>query len=294
MPSYTASYICITCGTNTPASSSGSPLDTCIICDEPRQYVRQGGQEWTTLAKIQSAPKNYHNVFTPTEADPQNMISISTSPSYAIGQRAILVKTPSGNILWDCITYIDEDTITKVKELGGIKAIVISHPHYYSSLLEWSQAFGDVPVYTHKNDQKWVQRPAKNHVFWEGNVLDLLDGQVKAICPGHGHFDGSALLLWNKNLLVADTMMVAASRKSVSFMYSFPNYWPMPPQDVKTIWRSVKPFEVENILGAWIGKEILGQGRKIIFESAKLYTGYSGHEVAKFYDDDAQELAFDA
>ncbi|KAF9430539.1 hypothetical protein BGZ76_000802 [Entomortierella beljakovae] len=285
-----SSFVCITCGTNTPADPSGAPLEACIICDEPRQYVRAGGQEWTTLEDLKASGK-YSNVFKPTEVDPENMISIVTTPSYAIGQRSILIKTSKGNILWDCITYIDEETITRVKELGGLKAIVISHPHYYSSLREWSEAFGGIPIYTHVNDKQWVQRPASNHVFWEGTSIDLLDGEVKALCPG-GHFDGSSLLLWNKNLLVADTMMVAGSRRSVSFMYSFPNYWPLPPKDIKVIWKTIRPYEIDNILGAWVGKEIKGNGRNIIFESSKTYTEYCGHDASSFYGSDADELSF--
>ncbi|KAG0204285.1 hypothetical protein BGX28_003745 [Mortierella sp. GBA30] len=286
-----SSFVCVTCGTNAPATISGGPLATCIICDEPRQYVRRGGQEWTTLNELKASGK-YSNVFTPTEADPENMISISTQPRYAIGQRGILIRTPKGNILWDCITYLDHDTIARIQELGGLKAIVVSHPHYYSSIKDWSDAFGGIPVYTHVNDKQWIQRPAANHVFWEGTMLELLDGEIKVLCPG-GHFDGSSLLLWNKNLLVADTMMVAASHKSVSFMYSFPNYWPLAPNEVKTIWKCVRPHEVDNILGAWVGKEIVGNGRSIIYKSAKLYTQYSGHDAAKYYGADEDELAFD-
>ncbi|OAQ27151.1 hypothetical protein K457DRAFT_21375 [Linnemannia elongata AG-77] len=286
-----SSFVCVTCGVNTLADPSGKPQESCIICDEPRQYVRQGGQEWTTLEELKSSGK-YTNVFTPTMADPEHLISISTTPSYAIGQRGILIKTPKGNILWDCITLIDDETVRKIKEEhGGLKAIVISHPHYYSSLKDWSEAFGGIPIYTHTNDKQWLQRPADNHIFWEGTSLDLLDGEVKVLCPG-GHFDGSSLLLWNKNLLVADTMMVAASRKSVSFMYSFPNYWPLGPNEVQTIWKTVRPYEVNNILGAWIGKEIVGNGRNIIFNSARLYTQYSGHDSNKFYGSDSDELSF--
>ena len=29
-----------------------------------------------------------------------------------------------------------------MNELGGIAAIAISHPHYYTSMVEWSRAFG--------------------------------------------------------------------------------------------------------------------------------------------------------
>lgn len=33
---------------------------------------------------------------------------------FAIGQRAILLLTPHGNVLWDCITYLDQETVDKV------------------------------------------------------------------------------------------------------------------------------------------------------------------------------------
>ena len=56
--------------------------------------------------------------------------------------------TPNGNVLWDCISLIDEATVTLIKGLGGLNAIAISHPHFYTTLGEWSRAFGGVPVYT--------------------------------------------------------------------------------------------------------------------------------------------------
>ncbi|KAI8869140.1 hypothetical protein GQ42DRAFT_163645 [Ramicandelaber brevisporus] len=285
------SFLCITCGTNTPTETPGVEPARCKICDEPRQYVRAEGQAWIAPSKFFAADTKYTNVFTPSDSDPEHLISITTTPGFGISQRGILVRTPKGNILWDCIAFIDDETVKKVNELGGIKAIVISHPHYYSSMREWSARFGGVPVYTHANDREWVQRPADNQVYWEGKSLSLLDGEIEAVCPG-GHFDGSAVLYWNKHLLVGDTMMVAASRKSVSFMYSFPNYWPLPPKDVRAIWDSVRHLNVENIHGAWLGKEIIGNGRRIIFESARAYTEFSGHEAAKYYNDEAAELAF--
>ncbi|KAI8874001.1 hypothetical protein GQ42DRAFT_91105, partial [Ramicandelaber brevisporus] len=194
------------------------------------------------------------------------------------------------NVLWDCITHIDDETVQKVNELGGIKAILISHPHFYSSMREWSARFGGVPVYTHANDRQWAQLPAANHVFWEGRSLQLLDGEVKLVCSG-GHFDGSSVLYWNKNLFVGDTIAVAASHKSVSFMYSFPNYWPLPPSDVRVIWDTVRGLDIESIFGGWVDLEIVGNGRRVIFESAKAYTRYCGHDVARFYGDDDKELA---
>jgi hypothetical protein len=39
------------------------------------------------------------------------LIGIGTQPSFAIGQRALLICTPHGNILWDCIAMLDAATV---------------------------------------------------------------------------------------------------------------------------------------------------------------------------------------
>src|SRR5581483_7934716 len=80
------------------------------------------------------------------------LYSIHTEPAFAIGQRAFLLRTPAGNLLWDCVTLLDEATVSQVRDLGGIAAIAISHPHYYASMIDWSEAFGDAPIYIHQAD----------------------------------------------------------------------------------------------------------------------------------------------
>lgn len=168
------------------------------------------------------------------------LISIYTVPKVGIGQRAILCCTPQGNILWDCITYIDDETIERIKDLGGIRAIVISHPHYFSTCIHWAQAFG-CKVYLSKEDEEWIMRRGPEQVLWTDQRLGLLsDGSNKpsdivAIKTG-GHFPGSSVLWWGsaKKLLVADTIMVVPSgvyhadrlpgTASFSFMWSYPNF----------------------------------------------------------------------
>ena len=130
-------YICVTCGTQFEATENAP--ENCPICEDERQYVNWKGQQWTTLTEMNT---NYKNRF---DVEGDKLIGIGSEPSFGIGQRALLVKTSKGNILWDCITNIDDATIEKVKSLGGIKAIAISHPHYYSTMIEWSKAFGDIP-----------------------------------------------------------------------------------------------------------------------------------------------------
>ena len=77
------------------------------------------------------------------------LTTIETTPAFGIGQRAILAHTPAGNVLWDCIALIDDATVDVLKGLGGVAAVAISHPHYYTTMGEWSRALGGVPIYLH-------------------------------------------------------------------------------------------------------------------------------------------------
>lgn len=170
------------------------------------------------------------------------VISVFTEPQVAIGQRAFLLCTDKGNVLWDCITYIDEETVRDIQSLGGIAAIVISHPHYYSTALHWAEAF-DCKVYLSAEDEEWVMRRGPQHVMWEGQQLELLGGQFLAVKVG-GHFPGSSVLLWKseRKLFVADSIMIVpsgvyhtdrpADTASFAFMWSYPNMVSTSPREL--------------------------------------------------------------
>ena len=96
------------------------------------------------------------------------LYSINTEPKFGIGQRAFLIRTDEGNVLWDCVGLLDDATIAQVKELGGIAEIAISHPHYYTSMVEWSRAFGGAPIHLHEAERPWVMRPDPCIRFWKG------------------------------------------------------------------------------------------------------------------------------
>ena len=120
-------WICTTCGTQFPP---GEQLpEACPICLDERQYVGYNGQQWTTLAKMQN--DGFHNEFKEHES---GLNGIGTMPTFAIGERALLVQTPHGNILWDCMSLIDEETISGIERLGGLTAMAISH---HTTTLQW-------------------------------------------------------------------------------------------------------------------------------------------------------------
>ncbi|WP_410983145.1 MBL fold metallo-hydrolase [Bacillus cereus] len=241
-------FVCTTCGVQYAASVE-EPTN-CMICNEERQYVNPKGQSWTTLDDLQASNK-YQNEMIEEEA---GLYSFTTKPEFAIGQTAYLVKTESYHLLWDCITYLDETTIERVKELGGLDAIALSHPHYYSTQVEWAERF-DVPIYIHEDDQQWVARPSKHIVFWSGESLQLSDGIT--VHRLGGHFKGGSVLHWSEGndgkgvLLTGDIIQVVADQEWVSFMYSYPNLIPLPANKVEEMARRVKPLSFNRLYNAF-------------------------------------------
>ena len=262
-----AHFICKTCGTQ--FSSSKQPPSNCPICEDERQYIGWDGQQWTTLDDLQ---KEHHNLIKTVEP---NLTGIGTHPSFAIGQRALLVQTDGGNILWDCISLIDEPTIAAVEALGGISAIAISHPHFYSSMIEWSHAF-NAPIYLHEANRKWVMRSDENAVhYWKGDTYSLGNGLT--LLRLGGHFTGGTVLHWPAGaagkgvILSGDILQVVSDRRFVSFMYSYPNLIPVPACTVQRIAETIAPYEFERIYGAWWDRVVHSDAKAAVVRSAKRY-----------------------
>ncbi|OJD32875.1 metallo-beta-lactamase family protein [Diplodia corticola] len=287
--------ICHTCGTqfDVPASK---PLPNCRICDDPRQFVPPTGQQWTSMAELRRG--KYENKWE-QDAEEKDMWSIWTEPKFAIGQRAILIKTPEGNVLWDLITYLDSKTIDFINSHGPLRAIVISHPHYYTTHLEWARAFNNVPVYTSVEDESWFSRAdfapsasASAPSFPVRRLLsqtaeDILPGAVTAVKTG-GHFPGSLVLLWKRRLMVADTFVTVPSglyhhdrppgTTSYSFMWSIPNMIPLSPPEIHAMWKAIAPYEWESTHGAFRGLDIRRKDcKRAVLESMKIQVKYEGH-----------------
>jgi hypothetical protein len=240
------------------------------VCVDERQYVGSNGQEWTTLEAMRRG--GWKNVL--LEQEP-NLVGIGTEPKFAIGQRALLVRAETGNVLWDGVSFLDEATIRAVNGLGGISAIAISHPHYYSTMVEWSRAFGEVPIYLHEADRQWVMRPDERIQFWGGETKKLADG-LTLIRTG-GHFDGFQVLHWRDGaegrgvLLSGDQPQVAADPKWVGFMYSYPNFIPLNAPAIRRIVEALEPYAFERIYGAFWPSVVRMDGKAVLRRSADRY-----------------------
>jgi glyoxylase-like metal-dependent hydrolase (beta-lactamase superfamily II) len=260
-------YVCTTCGVQ--HAESVLPPEHCVVCEDDRQYIGWTGQRWTTQTDLQSTHRNQLDVEAP------ELISIATEPKFAIGQRALHVRSTGANVLWDCVTLIDDRSVAAVQALGGATAIAISHPHFYSAHVEWSKALGGVPVYLHAADREWVMRPDPAIVFWEGDTHRLATGLTLIRCGGH--FPGATVLHWAEGaggkgaLLTGDVIQVGEDRKTVSFMYSFPNYIPLNAKAVRRIVAAVEPFAFDVIYGAWFGRNVASGAKDALHRSADRY-----------------------
>jgi glyoxylase-like metal-dependent hydrolase (beta-lactamase superfamily II) len=260
-------YICTTCGVQ--YAESVLPPEHCLLCEDERQYVGWEGQKWTTLKELQSSHSNRLDVEGP------ELISLVTEPKFAIGQRALHVRTTEGNVLWDCLSLADDRSIAAIQALGGVSAIAVSHPHYYSSIVEWSRALGNIPVYLHAADGEWVTRPHPGIVFWQGDVHELAPGLT--LLRLGGHFPGGTVLHWASGaggrgaLLSCDILQVGQDRRTVSFMYSYPNYIPVNAATVRRIAAALDPYDFEQIYGAWFGQNIMKDAKQAFRYSVERY-----------------------
>ncbi|REJ82680.1 MAG: MBL fold metallo-hydrolase [Planctomycetota bacterium] len=259
-------FICTTCGSQ--FEESDQPPGECPICTDERQYVGWQGQDWTTLADLTASHRNVVRLKEP------GLYGIGMEPSFAIGQRSLLVTQPEGNVLWDCIPLINDGLVEIVKGIGGISAIAISHSHYYTSMIEWSRAFS-CPIYLHAADQEWVMRPDSAIEFWDGETKAIGDGLTLIRCGGH--FEGGTVLHWPEGadgdgvLLSGDILQVVQDRRWVSFMYSYPNLIPLPASTIRHIAASVEPFEFSRIYGAFWSKIVATDAKAAVRQSAERY-----------------------
>jgi glyoxylase-like metal-dependent hydrolase (beta-lactamase superfamily II) len=262
----TENFICVQCGTQ--FSETAEPPPSCPICEDERQFVRHAGQAWTTLKLLAT---DHHNRL---EEEAPCLLGIGTEPEFAIGQRALLLQSPGGNLLWDCITLLDDHTIAEVNSCGGIRAIAISHPHFYSSMIEYAEHF-DAQIFLHAADRESVMRKSPRIQFWEGVTFPLWDDLTLINCGGH--FEGGTVLHWpaaarsKGALLTGDIITVVQDRRYVSFMRSYPNLIPLGPAAIRRIVVRIEPFPFDHIYGGWWSANVLSDAKAAIARSAERY-----------------------
>ena len=259
-------FLCTACGTSYP--DAPTPPEACRICGDERQFVPASGQTWTTPDALATGHRNAWRQLEP------GLLSLHTTPHFGIGQRALLLRTPHGNVLWDCIALLDPATRELVRALGGLRAIAISHPHYYTTMQDWAEAFA-APIHLHAADREWIMRPDPAIQLWDGETLEIAPG-LTLICAG-GHFPGGTVLHWAGGadgagaLLAGDILQVTPGARRVSFMWSYPNMMPLPASAIRTIEARIRPWRYQRIYGAFSHQDMLADGPAIVARSAQRY-----------------------
>lgn len=261
------SFICTTCGVG--YAQTDAPRETCLICADERQYVSANGQNWTTLAQLQADHVNDWR-----EVEP-GLTGLASKPQVAIGQRALIIERPDGGVMWDCTPVITDAALAAIAAKGGIKAMAISHPHFYSTMVDWSRALGGVPIYLHEDNRDYVMRPDPAIEYWSGETREIAPG-VTLIRTG-GHFTGSTVLHWAAGaegrgvLMTGDSIMVVPDTRWVSFMYSFPNLVPLNARAVERIVKAVQPFAYDRIYSGWWDRVLDRDAKAAVRRSADRY-----------------------
>ena len=255
-------FFCRTCATQ--FAQSEKPPQRCPICEDERQYVGPDGQQWTTLEEL----ARDHRCEVREDA---GYLGVGVAPSFAIGQRLLLAETPEGNVLWDMIPLVDDEAVEAVRSRGEVRAIAISHPHYYSGMVEWSDALGGVPVLLHEADREWIMRPDPKLELWSGDVKELFGGLT--LLRLGGHYAGGTVLhdRERSTLLSGDIVQVIPDRRWVSFMWSYPNLIPLPGAEVLRIADALEQWPFDRILGAWWDRLVPHDGNGVVRRSAERY-----------------------
>jgi hypothetical protein len=186
-----------------------------------------------------------------------------------------LVRSAEGNLLWDPTGYLDDQLVMALQQLGGVAAVAASHPHMFGAQVEWSRAFGGVPVYVQAADQEWLQRHDAVVTMWEEKAEILPGVTLHRI---GGHFAGSAVAHFfgadgRGVLLTGDTVMGTPDEHWVSFMRSFPNHIPLSAAAVAKVADRVLALDFDRLYDNFGGR-VTTDGTEWVRRSADRYMGW--------------------
>jgi hypothetical protein len=269
-------WICDGCGLEHPESPEPPPMDGCVFDRGPVGIEERGDigphtRRWTTHEELAAQPHE-----TVHRDHGRGVHSLRREPRFGIGQWSFLAQTPHGNLLWDPPTYVDDEVVRLVRELGGVAVVATSHPHMFAAQVSWSHAFGRVPVLVNADDAEWVPRPDPVIEFWKDHT-EPLPG-IELVQVG-GHMRGSSVArTGDGTLLVGDTISgVPKAPAWVTFTRNYPKLVPMSPGVVRRIVDRLDAYDYDRLytLG---GDTIDSDAKQIVHRSADSHIRWTSGE----------------
>jgi hypothetical protein len=260
-------FICTSCGTQ--YAESQQPPAYCAICRADARPQLADRTAWTTLEELR---RGHENLIQRLQRD---LFSIRSIPAFAAGHRALLLRTEGGNVLWGCVTLIDDATVRMIRALGGLAGIAVSHPRHFSSVIEWSRAFGGVPVHAHTTERRWLMRPDTSVAYWSGQEHQL-PGNITLVHVGT-YRDGGTLLHWPAAsggagaLLTGDVLQVVTQQTRVGLLSNSRDLVPRSIEMVRRLMSAIEPLSFGALYDAWSDDAIAHGAHDIVLESAKQY-----------------------
>ncbi|MDA8393541.1 MAG: hypothetical protein M0Z87_12265 [Actinomycetota bacterium] len=269
-------WICEACANHFPPTPA--PPATCPICSDERQWVPPSGQGWTTSEALLAA--GHHCQVRTVEP---GLTGVGVDPPVGIGQRALLVQTEEGNLLWDPPGLVDRSAVEAVAALGRLAFVTASHPHFYGATADWHDATG-ARVVVPEEDAGWLTRSDVPATSW-GGAWEILPGVTLVQCGGH--FPGSAVVHWAAGaqgagaLLTGDTIMVTPGRDRLTFVWSAPNHLPLAEGAVRRIREAVSPYRFDRVYGGWWDSVIETGAQQLLDASVERYCQLLRGEAAR-------------
>src|SRR5437764_1394848 len=128
--------------------------------------------------------------------------------------------------------------------------------------------------YVPASGQSWTtldKLRQSHHNYWL-----KLQGGTRLLRLG-GHFEGGTVLHWPQGnegrgtLLSGDILQVVPDRRHVSFMWSYPNYLPLPAFAVRRMQDRLGAYAFDAVYGAFWDAEITEGGQAAVAESFRRY-----------------------
>ena len=259
-------WICRTCGVEQAVAEQ--PPSECAICTDERQYVLPSGPAWTTSNELVDTGFGLR-----VDELERGRWGFTAEPKVGIGQTALLARSAGGNLLFDVPPFVAPEALRLIVELGGVAAIMASHPHCTARRSRGAMPWGDVLVYVAQADRAWVQRTDPVVVPWS-QPFEVLPG-VSARQVG-GHFRGQTIVRWPGAdgagvLLVGDACSLRPD-SNVSFQRSYPNLIPPSPRAIGQIVTGFDAFGSDRLYDNFAGRLAAGTA-DIVHVSAESVRG---------------------